>query len=115
MGQRDDSVRDEESGVRIIRLSLMMVSMSRTSFELGKQRARVKEPKAIGDTRLFAMHLTNKCIRCVVIAASLLGGCGTLAPHESAAPSSHHAQQRYDEAVKKGNVVPAEKGKEDRK
>ena len=93
----------------------MMVSMSRTGFELGKQRARIKELKAMGDTRLFADHLINKRIRCVIIAASLLTGCGTLAPHDPTAPASHHAQRKYDEAVRKGTVVPAEKGKDDRK
>jgi uncharacterized protein YceK len=46
---------------------------------------------------------------------ALLVGCGTLAPHDPAAPASHHAQRRYDEAVRKGSIVPAEKGKEDRK
>ncbi|MGC1455830.1 MAG: hypothetical protein WA946_11660 [Nitrospirota bacterium] len=69
----------------------------------------------MGDTRLFADHLTNKRIRCIVIAASLLTGCGTFAPHDPVAPASHHAQRTYDEAVRKGTVVPAVEGKEDRK
>ena len=69
----------------------------------------------MGDARLYANHLTNKRIRCFIIAASLLTGCGTLASRDPAAPASHHAQRKYDEAVKKGAVVPAEKGKEDRK
>jgi uncharacterized protein YceK len=57
----------------------------------------------------------NKHIFLFVFITALLGGCGTFAPHDPAARSSQHAQQRYDEASKKGNVVPAEKGKEDRK
>ena len=47
--------------------------------------------------------------------SSLTGGCGTFTAYESGAPASHHAQRRYDEAVKKGTVVPVEKGTEDKK
>ena len=46
---------------------------------------------------------------------ALISGCGTYAAHEVGGPASHHAQRKYDEAVKKGAVVPAEKGKEDQK
>jgi len=83
------------------------------SFELGKHGA--EESKAMGDKTLIIIPVTNKRIRCVIAAALLLGGCGTLAPRDPAAPASHHAQRKYDEAVKKGIVVPAEKGKADRK
>jgi hypothetical protein len=83
------------------------------SFELGKKRAR--ESSAMGDKRLITTQVRNKLVRCVIIAASLLGGCGTLAQYDPAAPASHHAQRKYDEAVRKGTVVPTEKGKEDRK
>ncbi len=69
----------------------------------------------MGQIRLFARHLTNKLIRGVIIAAALLGGCGTLAPRDPGAPASHHAQRKYDEAVRRGTVVPAVEGKEDRK
>jgi len=79
----------------------------------GKQRA--SESSVMGDTTIFTNHLTNKRIQCIIVAASLLIGCGTLTPRDPAAPASHHAQRKYDEAVKKGAVVPAEKGKEDRK
>jgi hypothetical protein len=83
------------------------------SFELGKQRAR--ESSAMGDKRLITIQVRNKLVRCVIVAASLVSGCGTIAPHDPAAPASHHAQRKYDEAVRKGTVVPMEKGKEDRK
>jgi hypothetical protein len=69
----------------------------------------------MGDETLFTIHLTNECIWCFIVAASLLGGCGALAPRDPAAPASHHAQRKYDEEVRKGTIVPAEKGKEDRK
>jgi len=51
----------------------------------------------------------------LIIIASLICGCGTFAGHDTGGPASHHAQRKYDEAVKKGAVLPAEKGKEDRK
>jgi uncharacterized protein YceK len=50
-----------------------------------------------------------------VMIAALLGGCGTFATLDPAAPASHHAQRKYDDAVKKGSVVPIEKGNNDRK
>jgi uncharacterized protein YceK len=57
----------------------------------------------------------NRNIFLSVLIAALLGGCGTFATIDTAAPASHHAQRKYDEAVKKGTVVPAERGKEDQK
>lgn len=70
----------------------------------------------MGDKTVTTIHVRNKLMRCVIVAASLLSSCcGTLASHDPAAPASHHAQRKYDEAVRKGTVVPAEKGKEDRK
>jgi hypothetical protein len=68
------------------------------------------------DEILITTHMRNKIVGSVVLAASLLCGCcGASALHDSAAPASHHAQRKYDEAVRKGTIVPAEKGKEDRK
>jgi len=55
------------------------------------------------------------CLLSLIVISSLISGCGTFAAPESGGPASHHAQRKYDEAVKKGDVVPAEKGKEDRK
>jgi hypothetical protein len=43
---------------------------------------------------------------------SLISGCGTFAPYDKGGPASHHAQRKYDEAVRKGNVVPADRGRE---
>ena len=79
------------------------------------QGSEFKESKAMGDKSRFTIHMRNKQIQCVIIAASLLGGCETLAPRDTAAPASHHAQRKYDEAVRKGTILPTEKGKEDRK
>jgi len=55
------------------------------------------------------------CLLTLILISSLISGCGTFAAHESGGPASHHAQRKYDEAVKKGAVVPAEKGNEDQK
>ena len=57
----------------------------------------------------------NRYLFLTLLTAVLLSGCGTFAPRDPAAPASHHAQRKYDEAVKKGAIVPAEQGKEDRK
>jgi hypothetical protein len=46
---------------------------------------------------------------------SFISGCGTFATYDTGGPASHHAQRKYDEAVRKGTVVPAEKGREDGK
>jgi hypothetical protein len=46
---------------------------------------------------------------------SLISGCGTFATYDAGGPASHHAQRKYDEAVRKGTVVPADKEKEDQK
>jgi outer membrane PBP1 activator LpoA protein len=69
----------------------------------------------MGSKTVRAINARNKFILCVIMAAFLLSACGTLAPHDPAAPASHHAQRKYDEAVRKGAIVPMEKGKEDRK
>jgi uncharacterized protein YceK len=57
----------------------------------------------------------NQYISYGLLIATLLSGCGSLIIHDPAAPASHHAQRKYDEAVRKGTVVPAEKSKEGKK
>ena len=54
-------------------------------------------------------------LRYLVVSSFLISGCGAFAMHDSGAPAAHHAQRKYDEAVRKGTVVPAEKGTEDQK
>ena len=48
----------------------------------------------------------------LILITSLISGCGTFAPYDMGGPASHHAQRKYDEAVRKGTVVPAETGRE---
>ncbi len=71
----------------------------------------------MGDKIFIVTHVANKLAGWVIVAVSLLSGCcGTRALHDPAAPASHHAQRKYDEAIRKGAIVPAaEKGKDDRK
>jgi hypothetical protein len=45
--------------------------------------------------------------------ALLISGCGTFAPYDMGGPASHHAQRKYDEAVRKGTVVPADTRREE--
>jgi hypothetical protein len=79
-----------------------------------KRQGEGKESKAREERTLLSIHLTLRTLL-VIMTASILSSCGTFAPLDPAAPASHHAQRKYDEAVKKGTVVPAEKGQEDRK
>jgi len=58
--------------------------------------------------------MTHRLLYLILI-TSLISGCGTFATYDSGGPASHHAQRKYDEAVRKGTVVPADKGKEDQK
>jgi PBP1b-binding outer membrane lipoprotein LpoB len=70
----------------------------------------------MGDKILITILMRKKIAGCVIIFALFLSGCcGTLALHDPAAPASHHAQRKYDEAVRKGAIVPVEKGKDERK
>jgi hypothetical protein len=57
----------------------------------------------------------NRYVSYGLLIASLISGCGSLVIHDPDAPASHHAQRKYDEAVKKGIVAPAEKVKDGRK
>ena len=57
----------------------------------------------------------NRHLFLSMLIAAQLSGCGTFAAPGPVAPASHHAQRRYDEAIKKGDAAPAEKGKEVRK
>lgn len=81
----------------------------------GGSRGKEQGSSAMEKKTLVTFHLTNKRIRYVLLAASLLAGCGTLVVRDPAAPASHHAQRKYDEAVKRGDMVPAEEGKDYRK
>ena len=58
--------------------------------------------------------MTHRLLYLLLI-TSLISGCGTFATYDTRGPASHHAQRKYDEAVSKGTVVPADKGSEDGK
>jgi hypothetical protein len=55
------------------------------------------------------------CLLYLIMMTSLISGCGAFAMYDTGGPASHHAQRKYDEAVRKGTVVPADKGREDGK
>ncbi len=55
------------------------------------------------------------CLLYLILISSLISGCGTFAAYDSGGPASHHAQRKYDEEVRKGSVVPAEKGNDGQK
>ena len=57
----------------------------------------------------------TRCQLYLILITSLISGCGTFATYDTGGPASHHAQRKYDEAVRKGTVVPADKGREDGK
>jgi len=54
-----------------------------------------------------------RCLICLMMIALLISGCGTFAPYDMGGPASHHAQRKYDEAVRKGTVVPADTRREE--
>jgi hypothetical protein len=57
--------------------------------------------------------MMTHCLLYLILITSLIGGCGTFATYDTGGPVSHHAQRKYDEAVRKGTVVPTEKGREE--
>jgi hypothetical protein len=59
--------------------------------------------------------MMTHCLLCLMMITSLISGCGTFAPYDKGGPASHHAQRKYDDAVRKGTVVPADRGREDGK
>jgi hypothetical protein len=73
---------------------------------------RLRFPKTIDGGQKRTM---THCPLSLILILSLISGCGAFAAHESGGPASHHAQRKYDEAVRKGVVAPAEKGTDDRK
>ncbi len=56
--------------------------------------------------------MRTHCLLYLILITSLISGCGTFATYDTGRPASHHAQRKYDEAVRKGTVVPEEKGRE---
>jgi len=50
-----------------------------------------------------------------IISTSLVGGCAPVSTYDAGGPASHHAQRKYEEALRKGLVAPIEQGKADKK
>jgi len=60
-------------------------------------------------------RMRTHCLLYLILITSLISGCGTFATYDTGRPASHHAQRKYDEAVRKGTVVPVDTGNEDQK
>jgi hypothetical protein len=79
---------------------------------------RLKYKAAVSKKRLPEVYFRTMIsyLRYLTLLSLLLIGCGTFAAHKiGGGPASHHAQRKYDEAVRKGDVIPSRSGKDDRK